>query len=102
MRVPTSLLTDLVNVTRRQHTGAGVIDTPLFTDLPCRVESTVKVTPTTSGPVSQQITTIYLRPVDVRTGDHVTLPTGDTVEVRQTATHRGAGSSPVIVTLKCW
>lgn len=102
MRVPTSLLTDRIQVTRRQHTGAGSIDTPLFTDLAARVESVVNVTPTSSGPVSQQITTVFLRPVDVRTGDRVTLPTGETVEVRQAATHRGAGSTPVLLTLKCW
>lgn len=102
MRVPTSLLADRIQVTRRQHTGAGVIDTPILTDLPARVEATVKVTPTSSGPVSQQITTIFLRPVDVRAGDHVTLPTGDTVEVRQAATHKGASATPQLLTLKCW
>lgn len=90
MRIPTGLLTDTTTVTRRTQTGAGVIDQTVIEDTPCRITTRLQVSITPQGPVTLNVTTIYLPPGNptVTAGDRFTLPDGRIVEARDISAPR--------------
>lgn len=102
MRIPSSLLTDTVTVTRPVTTGAGQVHVSVADDLPAHITTTRKWNITPTATVSMTVTTLYVKPtLAIREGDQVTLPGGDVITVREISTPR-AGRTPATTIVEGW
>ena len=103
MRVPTNLLKQKINISRRVATGAGNIDTVIASNVPAKIETSLQVSQQATGTISQLIHTIYVRPTDIELGDRLTLPTGETLETRYLSrVFDASGTSPIMVKVVAW